>query len=396
MRVTDQALRALTLAAEAARELGDKPGGYHMLLGLARAEGGARHVLGSSAGSLPGVPRPPAGGATAKEIVDEAIGHAYARGRDRATTADLLYAVLGPVDGPSASLVRAAGADPAMIRAALAEGDHGGCCQETGVSEIRVLLATMGSDVAGITGRGRAVAGLVGGSVPYLLLWFAVLAVTWDTAGPEPVLALAAATMLLSGVNGSMVVRRRTREAVARAATVLPVPGSVRPLLDRLGLRQLEVRVEAGPGAGRCHRLGRRAWIVLGDGVEQTPAIARFVLWHEMAHLARRDHRARRLHAGLGVGLIAGAIGSLDLRALTIAVAGTALVTVGGRWWSEAACDRLAVRRGGPAGLQAFEAAVRGYRAVLRRQRALPRWARVKGVLTHPPLALRVALNRPR
>lgn len=72
---------------------------------------------------------------------------------------------------------------------------------------------------------------------------------------------------------------------------------------------------------------------------------------------------------------------------MAIAVTGTAMLTVTGRWWSEAACDRFAVRQAGPAALHAWAAAVGG------RQGNLPRLARVKGLLTHPPLALRTALH---
>ena len=241
MRVTDQALRALMLAAEAAHNLGDKPvRGYHLLLGLAVAEGSARHVLGSSAGRLRDAPPPsPADASTAEEIVNRAVRDAYADGRDRATTADLLRAALGPADGPVASLLRAAGADPTTIRAALAESDHGTCCQETGVSEIRALLAEMGSHAHRIPSRGRAVAGLVGGLIPYLLLWSAVLAVTWDTSGPELVLVPAAAATFLWSLLGPILLHWRVRRSIKRVPMMLPTPESMRPLVDRLGLRQL-------------------------------------------------------------------------------------------------------------------------------------------------------------
>ena len=395
MRVTDQALRALMLAAEAAHDLGEKPvSGYHLLLGLADAEGGARHVLGASAGRLrDAMPPAPADAPTAADIVNIAIRDAYAGGRDRATTADILGAALATVDGPVASRLSAAGADPGTIRAALAERDHGTCCQETGVSEIRMVLAEMGSHANRIPSRGRALAGMAGGVIPYLLLWSAVLAVTWDTAGPELVLVPAAATTLVTSLLGPIVLRRRVRRSVARATTTLPVPDSMRPLLDRLGLRQLEVRLQSGPTMDRCHRLGRRAWIVLGEGTESTPTAARFVLWHEVAHLARRDITARRLNASLGYGLSVGALTSFDLRALAIALTGTAMLTVAGHWWSEAACDRLAVRQDGPEGLHAWAETIRGSLAALRLQRKLSRWARVKSLFTHPPLALRTALH---
>jgi len=406
MRVTDQARRALVLAAEAARDRGDKAvGGHHVLLGLAGAEGSARHVLGSSSERLRAVP-PSAATldaessadvrlpfVTARDIVNSAIERARASGRDQATTADILFAALDPADGPVTSLLRAAGAEPATVRASLAEGDHGACCQETGVSEVRTLLAEMGSHADGLPGRGRAAAGMVGGLIPYALLWCTVLAVTWDTSGPELVLALGAATVLLSALLAPVFLRRRVHRSLAYAPTTLPMPESMRPLLDRLGLQQLEVRIQPAPAQDRCYRLGRRAWIVLGSGTERHRELAHFVLWHEVAHLARRDGAARRLSARVGVGLVVGAMGSFDLRAAAIAVTGTAMLIVAGRWWSEAACDRIAVRQAGPAALHAWAAAVSGTLATLRRQKERPRRARVKDLLSHPPLALRTALH---
>jgi Zn-dependent protease with chaperone function len=185
----------------------------------------------------------------------------------------------------------------------------------------------------------------------------------------------------------------RVRRSVARATITLPAPESMRPLLARLGLQQLEVRLQPGPAVDRCHRLGRRAWIVLGEGAERTPTMARFVLWHEVAHLARRDIAARRLNTCLGYGLFVGALTSFDLWALAIAITATARLTVAGQWWSGAACDRFAVRQNGPESLHTWAEVVRGSLAALRLQRKLSRWARVKSLFTHPPLALRAALH---
>jgi hypothetical protein len=59
------------------------------------------------------------------------------------------------------------------------------------------------------------------------------------------------------------------------------------------------------------------------------------------------------------------------------------------RWWSEAACDRLAVRHAGAGALHAWAA----YQSAPQPGRRWFRWARVRGVFTHPPLALRKALH---
>ncbi|MEU4216139.1 Clp protease N-terminal domain-containing protein [Actinoplanes sp. NPDC026623] len=384
--MTDQALRALVLAAEAAHTLHDKPvSSYHLLLGLAEAEGGARHVLGLGSARLHDAPaddaRPPF--ATAREVVDRAIEQAPAFGHDRATTADLLCAVLGSQDGPEASLLRASGADPATIRAALAEGDHGDCCQETGISDVRPILAEMGSQANRLPGRGYTVARLAGGLIPHLLLYAAVLAVTWDTSGPELIVAVGAGALLVYLLLSPFPLRRRTRQAVARVPRTLIVPEDIRPLLDRLGLDQLEVRVKPGFARDECYRLGRRAWIVISAHTEEADW-SRFILWHEMAHLARRDHTVRWVRACASASLIVAACLSFDLRALAIAGAGTAVLSVATRWWSEAACDRLAVRQAGSEALHAWAAEQR---------EESTRSERACGLLTHPPLALRTALH---
>jgi len=400
MRVTDQALRALVLAAEAAHTLGDKQvTSYHLLLGLADAEGGARHALGVGSDRLRDAPaaslayaRPPF--ATAKDVVESGIEHANASGHDRATTADILVAALGSEDGPVALLLRAAGVEPATIRATLAEGDHEACCQETGISDIRRLLAEMGAHADRMPGRVRTVARLVGSLIPYVLLYSAVLAVTRDTSGPELILAVGTGTLLLYLLLGPIFQHRRVRQAVARVPLTLPVPENVRPLLNRLGLHQLEVRIQPGIAQDRCYRLGRHAWIVLSEHTENRQEWAHFVLWHEMAHLARRDGTAWQLGASVSGSLIVAALAGFDPRALAIAIAGTATLAVAGRWWSEAACDRFAVQQAGSEALHAWAADQQGDTAALRGWRkALSRWAQARSLLTHPPLALRTALH---
>ncbi|GLW31122.1 hypothetical protein Areg01_40620 [Actinoplanes regularis] len=404
MRVTDQALRVLVLAAEAAHGSGETPvTGYHLLLGLAEGEGGARHVLDVSAARLRAPAPPPpgevalageavagvageiAGGSfpSAKEIADRAVSHAHASGRDYATTTDLLFAALGPDDGPAAALLRAAGVDPARIRAALTEQDHASCCAESGISKIRPILAGMGSHAARMPGRFRAAAGLL----PVLLLYAVVVAVTWDSAGPETVLVTGALAWLLMGPLFQLRVRQQTRASLASTPEMLIVPAGIRPLLDRLGVRDLEVRRRPGVAADRCLRLGRRAWLVISGNTEDHPEWAGFVLWHEIAHLARRDILVSQIRPALWFSVYCAALISVDFRALAIVVVGGPLLIVAQRWWSELACDRLAVRFAGTAALHGWVADQWEIQRIARRQGVQERWS----WLTHPPLALRTA-----
>ncbi|GIE88508.1 Clp amino terminal domain-containing protein, pathogenicity island component [Actinoplanes regularis] len=421
MRVTDQALRVLVLAAEEAHGSGETPvTGYHLLLGLADGEGGARHVLDVSAARLRAPAPPPpgevalageavagveagvageidgasspavreiAGGSfpSAKEIADRAVSHAQASGRDYATTTDLLFAALGPDDGPAAALLRAAGVDPARIRAALTEQDHATCCAESGISKIRPILAGMGSHAARMPGRFRAAAGLL----PVLLLYAVVVAVTWDSAGPETVLVIGALAWLVMGPLFQLRVRQQTRASLASTPETLIVPAGIRPLLDRLGVRDLEVRRRPGVAADRCLRLGRRAWLVISGNTEDHPEWAGFVLWHEIAHLARRDILMSQIRPAAWFSVYCAALISVDFRALAIVVVGGPLLIVAQRWWSELACDRLAVRFAGTAALHGWVADQREIQRIARRQGVQERWS----WLTHPPLALRTALH---
>ncbi|MFG2045074.1 Clp protease N-terminal domain-containing protein [Dactylosporangium sp. NPDC048998] len=411
MQVTDQALRATVLASEAAHTLGaEQVGSYHLLLGLADAEGGARHALGLSSERLREVgatlfpPKPEHQGdarvpfaAELKEALERGIRQARASGHDHATTVDLLFALLGqeagqeagPEASPAAELLRAAGTDPAEVRAALAEQDHGACCQETGVSPARPILADMGSRADLMPGRLRTIAGVVGNLIPCALLYAAVLAVSWDTSGPELVLTVGTVATLIPLMLSPLGSRRQIRRLTALAPTTVLAPEDIQPMLNRLGLRQLEIRIRPGIAQDRCYRLGRRAWIVLSGHTEHQPEPLRFVLWHEIAHLARRDGMRRGLVGVLSYGLILAALVSFDPRAMAIAFVGVPVVAVAGLWWSEAACDRLAARHAGTGALHAWAADRRAIVANLRPSRR----ARAKGWFAHPPLALRTALH---
>ncbi|BCJ39643.1 hypothetical protein GCM10010168_79020 [Actinoplanes ianthinogenes] len=497
MQVTDQALRALTLAAVSAHSRAETPvNSYHLLLGLTEAEGAARHLLapdsphptspapgpdsespdpreaetpvaleagsgpqrsqavgqepgngsgpqrpgvvgqepesgsgsqrpgavGQEPGSGSGVQRPgvvdrksavgpdrrragaadsPAAFRTAKEAVERAVVHARGSGRDYATTADLLFAILdldsasneGLDRGPVARALRVSGADPIALRAAATEQDHIACCQESGISPIRPTLIAMGSHAGRLPGRARTAAGFIAAAVPALLLWAAVLAVAWDTTGPETILA-AGGLALAVFLALTLVARRRQFDRVrALVPDRLTVPAELQPVLDRLGLRSLEVRRQAGVALDRCFRYGPRALVVVCANTEAHAEFIGFVLWHELAHLARREHARRRLWYLLLIGLYVGATVGSDVRALAVAVLGGLVLTVSGRWWSELACDRFAVRHSGVAGLHAWVADQRKIRVIARQRGKWSAGKQLRSLLSHPPLRLRAALH---
>ncbi|MEU8662501.1 Clp protease N-terminal domain-containing protein [Actinoplanes philippinensis] len=373
MEMTDQARQALVLAAGTAHGLGEQPvDSYHLLIGLAEAEGGARHALDLDPARLRAVDRP-AGLATAKTVVDRA----RAAVGDRTTTSELLLAVLD-VDAAAVAVLRDAGVDPEALRAAAA--GHDTCCGERGDGDVRAAVAEVIADVRALPGRGPAVVRTIGGLAPYLLLYVVVLAVTWKTSGPELILVVAAAAILLRLATAGLVARGRLGREVAGLPAVQFPAGELRPLLDRLDLRELTILLHPSLTVDRCYRWGRRGWVILSAPVAAHPDVLRFVLWHEMAHLARRDGPIRGMRATLVIALGTASVLSFDVRAILVAVVGGLLVTSAGSWWQEISCDRLAVARTGPGAIQEWVDVFQP--------------SSVRGLLTHPPAAWRTRITR--
>lgn len=373
--MTDQALRALVVAAETAHGLGEKPvNSYHLLVGLSAADGGARHAMGLDSERLRGV-----GAVRVYMTAADVVERARVDGSDRTTTTELLRAVLD-IDEGAAALLRDAGSDTTALAAAL--DGHRTCCGESGDGDIRVALGEIGSRAEVLPGRGRAVARAIANLLAYLLLGVVVLAVTWETSGPEMVVAVAGVAFLLRLGVAALVARRRLGRALAGIPAMTAGPDELRSLRAALGLRELEIRVHPGATVDRCHRWRGRGWVVVSEVLDAQPEALRFVLWHEMAHLARRDGPIRAMCAAVLIGLGTGALLSFDLRAMLVVAVGGLLVTVASYWWSESACDRIAVRQAGPAGMRAW-ADLMGSGS---------RW----GWLTHPPTAWRIRAARAR
>ncbi|WP_433043059.1 hypothetical protein [Dactylosporangium sp. CS-033363] len=365
MRLTEQSKRAIEAAAVAARRAGASSAGPgHLLQGLAEVEGGARHELAGLAGP------PVAPGGELRTAIEAAARHAQAAGRDRVATADLLAGLLGTT-----------------------VGEHAGCCPEVVGSFVEPVLAEVTARAGAVPRRGWV--GTLGVLLPFwLLLYGLLLAVTWDTSGPEIVVAGAAGSMFIALVVAPVQILRRRREVTVRSLALVPLPADAGVLLGRLGLRELEVHLQAGIGSDRCLWLGRKAVILLTEHTDGDLERARFVLWHEIAHLARRDSLAWTVTGLLGVGALIGAMLSFDPRALGLTLLAVPVLTVAGRWWGEAACDRFAVRQAGAGALRAWAVHLRTLVASARRTNPAARRSRVRALVTHPPLTLRMALHQ--
>jgi len=428
-RLTDQARKAVVLAQEEARRLGDRtidPG--HLLLGLVAVDTSVAQLalarLGVTADALRAArpasgPEPPDGHipfeAGTKAALECALRESIADRSLNLTTGHMLLGVLaqspaafGPV---AVGAGRTSTGDGQTVTAAdgVLARSEGAALPE--LDAVRVVVFEEHA-----SGRSPERAGpwrdLQLGPAPDRLpwsripatvlavLWYAglsaaILALTWDEAGPEIFGTAFIAFVLVFGLVVALVARRGTAKHLAKVPVVLDPPPEVVAVLARRRVTG-EVRVQSGRSVrDRCYRRGSQAWIVLAPRTMARPRSAGFVVGHEVAHALRNDHARHRVVGTLAPAtLLAGYI-TLDPRAWLIAFGGVLIFHVADRWWAELACDRFAARW---AGAEALRAWADGHRALLRERqnRGWRRLRRVRNLVKHPPLALRVALYRNR
>jgi Zn-dependent protease with chaperone function len=248
-----------------------------------------------------------------------------------------------------------------------------------------------------LPGRGWAVAALLFGLVWLAITGALIILVTWNHAGPELVggvlLPSALATTLLSAAAPAT--RRRTLKRLAVAAPqALPIPAQLRPALASHGVSDVEIRIQAGATIhDRCIRLGRRAWVVLAQRTIQHPQQGSFVLAHELGHLVRNDALRNRVAIGMYASLLLTADLSFDSAAWAVAIAGSLVHFVLTRWWSELACDTIAVQWSSVDALHVWAAEQRAMLGHGRNRTLRRRLRRLLGLLTHPPFAVRLRLH---
>ena len=317
-----------------------------------------------------------------KDLIEPALRLTGAK-RDL-TTADLLRMMLGAPACAGVGLLVQAGADPAAVAAALDRHVGIGCCAEMHVGQVPAALEEAARCQARLPGRASAAFGIAGLIAAFGAVLALVLAASWDTTGPQTVLALAAACLvpilLLSPVRLRRI-RRVWQSLESQAPTAIAVPPALQQTITDAGGGLLAVRVQPG-GKDRCFTARHRTLVLLSSiSVDDREGLP-FVLWHELAHGVRRDSARRHVLAALTFATIVPSMLTFDLRAMAAAVAGTYLIVVGTRWLSELSSDAIAVRIAGPQAMHAWAQRVRR----LRRRR-------IRGLLTHPPLSLRLALH---
>jgi Zn-dependent protease with chaperone function len=185
---------------------------------------------------------------------------------------------------------------------------------------------------------------------------------------------------------------RRVRTRLARTApTAVGLPAGVTAVAARYGVRELTTRMQVTRSArDRAYRVGRRAWIVLGAGTIHSGEFRSFVLCHEIGHVVRDDSRVRRITFIVAAAIILVTGLSAEGPSLAVAIAATLLAFVADHWIAELACDAFAVRW---TGVEPFRAWATLYRQRLRlpaNRRPGRRLRRGLGLLSHPPMGLRL------
>jgi Zn-dependent protease with chaperone function len=234
---------------------------------------------------------------------------------------------------------------------------------------------------------GRAAALRTAGS----LLWFAVLLgvatyATWDTAGPELLLTLALCLGCVTLLGGLL----NRRRAVAPPPVRATLPGEVVTALAGSGLTAVGLRIDGWAAVDRGYRHGRRGLVVLSGYTVADERRLRFVVAHELAHLARNDS-LRWLPNALGLGIAWGAVLTFSPAAVAVLGGGWLVHVVALSWWAELRCDAIAARW---AGLDCMRFWIEDQLAMLRAKpnRTLRvRLRTARDLMVHPPLRWRMA-----
>ncbi len=396
--LTASARRSIGLARESARKLGHEHiDSADLLLGLlTEGQGIAAVALAQlevrAAGVRAAIAASPLLRVTGEERffsddLAEALRHAgrlSLRDDRGVTTGHLLLGLVSTAGGPGARVLAALGVTPEMVATVVPRviADH----EEGPTLSAAVARAELPGDPdRRLPGRG-AVAARVGLTVVVA----AGLGIVIAASAPTPTDAVAtgvamavcaAAQAVVSGIVlalvPSLAARRFARQRPLLAPEFLPA------LLRGRGIRHFQLLAQTGAQRrNRCLRLGRRAWLVLAPSTIRRPLALGFVLGHEAAHLARNDTLRRRVDLILVLTLPYGAFFAESRLGWAVALGGGAVLWVVPRWSAELAADAVGVRWAGAEAMRAWAGTIG----------AVPPLRRLIGLLTHPPLKLRLRL----
>jgi hypothetical protein len=394
--LTVSARRSIAFARDAARRLGhERIDSADLLLGLmAEKDGIAAAALADLGVRIAGVTAAIAASAlinpphddTERYFADDLAAALNAAARhslrdDRGvTTGHLLLGVVSTKSGSGALALSALGITAAMVEAAVPRVT---AARPEGSSLSDAVARAELPHEAPLPGR-FAVALGVGATVTIAAGLGAVIALSTPTL--EDAVVVGAAMVVCAGAQflavgavllvAPLVAARR----FARQRPLVAPPYLV-DLLRRHGIRRLSLLAQTGGGRrNRCLRLGRRAWLVLAPATIRRPRALAFAIGHEVAHLARNDSLRRRVDLTLGLSLLYGAGFAGNPAAWALAVSGAGLLWLVPRWTAELAADTIALQWAGREAMRDWAAAVPPAR----------RAHRLAGLLTHPPLPLRL------
>jgi Zn-dependent protease with chaperone function len=415
-RLTDQARTAILLSRGAADHLGhDTVDSCHLLLGLLATEhAAARPILVGLGVTDPalrayaarhrpsGTARPDEHipfTAELQEVLEAAQREAVGLGHINLTTGHLLLGVAGHPDAVGMQAIGALGTDPATLgRAVLDRHDRASTRERPLTSDDAVAaLADVRLDPGlDLPGRRSVAWAVIARLVWYAAMAAALLAAGWDTVGPELIGTLMVALpLIVGGLTATVGHALQVNRMVAGTEPAPPMLPELTPVLAARGLRSLQVRVQTdGPVRDRAYRARRQGWIVLSRMTVGNPRRLRFVLSHELAHLIRNDPLCRRLDGALYNGVVVTSLVSLDPVLWAIGAIGVLGQQVLTSWRAELACDTIAMRWVGAEALRIWAEHTRIAMRLPPNRTVGRRVRRLVGLLTHPPITLRLVRAR--
>ncbi len=425
-RFTNPSRDAIVRAQEEARALGHASiSNGHLLLGLVATTGTAATVLASFALDVPRVravvaAQSPRGAqatgaiplqAGTKRTLEGALRESLGLGHHDIATAHLLLGLLrdghGRAFASSLATLAALGVDPAALTTATLNAIASAAPEGRGTSE-HPDGSESGGGSESLAGSGAPVLPALGDAPPLpgraaslrriaaaALAFVGICAVIALLGGPDGAEAavLGSVLMIFALIIVPAILMLRPGRARSRCAGKPPAPTVVAPDIARslatCGVTTVEIYMPAKrvrrPNLG--FGVGRFGFIRVSPILMASPS-GRFVLAHEVAHVARRDSILMTFSTVASLYLVVASAATLNLEVFLLGTLGGLVFAAGCRWGAEIGCDRIATRWVGRDAAQlGFTVMRNGMRLLRRKPVGFVRWA--LAWRTHPPVWLR-------
>lgn len=201
-----------------------------------------------------------------------------------------------------------------------------------------------------------------------------------DTVGPELIVGLAAAGLLVMALQ-YLVVSRRAALPAAAGSTQLPSPPELSKLVAQWGISNLAIWLRDDYRIDdHAVRVRATARIGVSREVFNRPGESGFVVAHELAHLLRNDPVRGLIDRRLRYSLLLPALVTFTPWIWAVTVASVLVHAVVKSWAAEIGCDLIAVKLHGYPQMMSFGDRIR----------ATTHWP----TLSHPPYPWRLWLAR--